>query len=404
MGKTAFGKKVKKNLLYIFAAILLLFVAVAFAVYAIGKIHTPVTTELALIYEEEAAVTINGILFRDESVITYENDGYLDYLVDDGERVGLNGTVANVYAGENEVLAEREIRELKEHLKNLESIASSGDVYVLGVDTIVKQITEGLCAIADCDGRAGFLSISEEVENLNDSITKKQVTTGGTVDFTQKISEIEEKIKTLEESVGKNPESIKAKQSGYFYRNCDGYENAVDMKTVANMTVSEYEAIKPKEVEANAIGKISDAYYWYYVFKADSETARNFKEGSTLYARFTLEKFKVVVASVNFEGDNALIVLRGDYAFKDIPRTAPLEVVLDTYEGIRVDDRAIRIVDGVTGVYVQMGYEVKFRKIAIAYQTEEFAIVPVSTKDGELKLYDSIIVKGEDLYDGKLLA
>ncbi len=404
-------KKLKRKIIYIAVATVLVIAVIFGVILAIGKIYNPVTTELALNYEVEKTVTVSGMIFRKETVVTTDKQGELDYLVGDGERVNKDGIIAKAYDTKEDVEAEREIRELTAKIENLRSIEASGDVYVLGVDTIMNQITAGLCDIASLDGRMNLgdtLSISQ---NLNDSITKKQLATGGSVDFSDKIGDLIQRIDELKNSIGSESKSVKANQAGYFYKACDGLERAVDIDNITAMTPAEFDAIGKTltEVPDNAVGKIADSYTWYYVFKTDGETARSFSEGNKLYGRFPMsgnEKFEIKVEKLNFEGEQVLVILKSDYAVTGIlpDRFDELEIVLDTFTGLRIDDRAIRIVDGVTGVFVQMGYEVKFRTIEIAYKTEEFSIVPPSTKDGELKLYDSVIVKGDDLYDGKLLS
>lgn len=403
------SKKLKRKIIYFAVATVLVIVGILCIIIAFDKIYNPVTTELALNYEVEKTVTVKGLILRKESVVTTENTGEFDYLVKDGERVNDGGIIAKTYKSEEDVAAEKEIRELTQKIENLRSIEASGNVYVLGVDTIMNQVSAGLCEIADLDGRRNLGDTLSVTQNLNDAITKKQLATGGSVDFNDKINDLIAKIDELKKRINSEPKSVWANKAGYFYKNCDGYEGVTDLSKIKEMTPAQFNEIKPNEVDANAIGKIADSYSWYYVFKTDTETARGFSEGSKLYARFPLsgnEKFEIKVEKLNFENDEVLVILKSEYAMQNTvsSRDEELEIVLDTFKGLRIEDRAIRVVDGVTGVFVQMGYEVKFRTIEIIYKTDDFSIVPPSQKDGELKLYDSVIVKGDDLYDGKLLS
>jgi hypothetical protein len=68
-----------------------------------------------------------------------------------------------------------------------------------------------------------------------------------------------------------------------------------------------------------------------------------------------------------------------------------------------VPQKAVRNINGQTGVYVLDRYVVRFRRISILGEENGMYICD-PTLEGEdcLKLYDSIIVEGRNLYDGKV--
>ena len=100
---------------------------------------------------------------------------------------------------------------------------------------------------------------------------------------------------------------------------------------------------------------------------------------------------------------------------------------MGTYTGLRVSKRAVHD-DYVTkttyddngkahkekkkvqGIYVLYGSEVQFKQISILYADEDYVICdtepdPSLLFNGEtVSLYDKVIVKGDDLYDGKVIA
>jgi len=82
------------------------------------------------------------------------------------------------------------------------------------------------------------------------------------------------------------------------------------------------------------------------------------------------------------------------------------EISLHTYQGIRIDRRALHIVNGQRGVYVKYGNLQRFLKITTLYENDSYILVPEDGKLGsanEVRLYDEIIVQGTNLEDGKLL-
>ena len=77
--------------------------------------------------------------------------------------------------------------------------------------------------------------------------------------------------------------------------------------------------------------------------------------------------------------------------------------------GFRIPTTALRVLDGIKGVYTLDGSTVKFKRIHIIQNdTDGYYVAscddvenaPGSNKYGYLKLYDSIIVSGKDLKHG----
>ena len=89
----------------------------------------------------------------------------------------------------------------------------------------------------------------------------------------------------------------------------------------------------------------------------------------------------------------ALSLLRKDQA----------KIILSSSTGLRVPKSAIHLNDeGETGVYSIFGANMTFKKIDVIFENETYALCSYHTgESGYLQLYDTIIVKGKDLYDNK---
>ena len=86
-------------------------------------------------------------------------------------------------------------------------------------------------------------------------------------------------------------------------------------------------------------------------------------------------------------------------------RSGPMSVVKNEYSGLKVSRKALRVVDTVKGVYVVNGMQLKFVPIEIIYSTDDFLICDKqSDKENYLKLYDKVVVKGKNVYDGKIIS
>jgi hypothetical protein len=86
-------------------------------------------------------------------------------------------------------------------------------------------------------------------------------------------------------------------------------------------------------------------------------------------------------------------------------RSGPMTVVKAEFSGLRVPRKALRVVDSVRGVYVLSGMQIKFVPVNIIYSNDSFIICEkVNENSGVLKLYDRVVVKGKNLYDGKIVS
>ena len=85
-------------------------------------------------------------------------------------------------------------------------------------------------------------------------------------------------------------------------------------------------------------------------------------------------------------------------------RNSKITIIKNEYKGLKISNKAIRVINGETGVFVVSGIEAKFVKTDVIYQDDEYAICELNTADEEkLRLYDEIIVKGKNVYDGKII-
>jgi len=402
-------KKIRVILVRILAALCLAALAVFIGLEVFIHSYNPVQTQTALTMEQEQFLTVQGKIFRDEEYVTYNGSGVLDYELADGERVASGGTVALCYQTEAEAEAGKRKKEIQAKIDNIRLTSSVNDYYVLDLDRIKDDITEALYDIVGVRGEEGTEALASAVDELCDNVTRKQAATGVSLDFSKKLASLQEQLNALDEEISSSPKNVKTSRSGYFFSACDGFENSVDTAKIAELTVSDFLALKKGEVPENAVGKLAVGFEWYYVFATDRATAQTFSEGGTVSLRFPVsgaEPFTASVRKVNYTGEEALVILKCTnmsqaYA---VMREQAVQIVTKKYVGLYVPDGAIRVIDGVQGVYVLIGVEVKFRRIDVLWSCEEYAVVKAcETGSGGLQLYDDIITKGNNLYDGKLI-
>ena len=86
-------------------------------------------------------------------------------------------------------------------------------------------------------------------------------------------------------------------------------------------------------------------------------------------------------------------------------RVAQCKLLMEDYTGIRIPTDSIRVADdGRVGVFILDGIVVKFKEIKQIISEEDYTLVEDTTDlNGYISLYDTVIVEGKDLYDGKII-
>ena len=82
-------------------------------------------------------------------------------------------------------------------------------------------------------------------------------------------------------------------------------------------------------------------------------------------------------------------------------RKGKVRVIKNTYKGLKVPMSAVRVKDGVTGVYTVNERVMKFKKADVLYNDGKYAILQAdTTNSGGLILYDEIVTEADEFADG----
>ena len=158
------------------------------------------------------------------------------------------------------------------------------------------------------------------------------------------------------------------------------------------------------------MGKIVSDYEWYIAAEVSINDSMNYKIGDSLEIHTSVKSspiLPVTVQKINISenGSKAVIVFSCNEMNTELAsmRSGPMTVVSKSYSGLKVPKKSLRVVDSKKGVYVVSGMQAKFVEIEIVYSNDNYMICKRNDADGSLKLYDRVVVKGRNLYDGKIV-
>ena len=449
-----FGKP--KDILKNIALLLLLLLVIVYAlVQILPSVTDRVKTQTALPVSMNDETAVMGYTFRSETVLTTDGGGTLVPAVRDGERVSVDQTIAYVYGSEAAADQQTELTAIDRRIEVLENSIDNGSLFAADLERIDKDTLTSLDTLyADmANGRLDNL-VSTEKDFLT-GINKHEsvVSDGGTL--VKELAELRSERSALAARISADSYAIRANTSGYYYSEADGCESIFLPSLTDTLTVESFRKLVSganASVPAGCCGKLVTDFAWYFVCVTTKEAAAWCDVGSYCTLRFPMEadatiKLELLRVARAADEDAALLVFRGNTAPENFSfrRTEEAYIVREKYAGLAVPKDAIRMVDGYKGVYILDGDIVRFRYIEEEFERDEYCIVkeslptlwfrPDGTQLSEeeikelvsaagtpeeaqrkeeekkqytrlypLSLYDSVIVSGKKLFDGKILA
>ncbi len=415
---------------YTAAAIILvlsiLIIDVAF--HLVSSISSDVETMPAKSGSFTEYITADAFIVRDEISVTADMTGNPRYYVDDGERVTVDDRLAGVYYYSS---GRDTISSLAAYERALSLLSSAISQRPDKITSLVEMKIEGAEADIALAIQKNNLTAARAKEDELKALLLCREILENTIDTSSAIKNLEEKIAALELSLGEPVVNVASESFGWFYSFTDGYEGLVGNLDVDSMSFEELAQLfslspiedseeqeeaasgdspDPDYKKPSVVGKIVENNRWYAVAVIDNSSARRLVRGkkyTALLDGVSLEiTFEKAVYGSNTE-EVAVILSSSEMPSTPISRISSLTLSLDSHEGIKVPTAAIVYNDGVSGVYIQRGFVVEFREISVIYREDSTVIVDTDPEvtSGKFKILsenDNIIVKGDDLYVGKI--
>lgn len=419
---------------------LLTVLVIAYVIYVICRASfTQVKTITAKETEVYNSISTQCYVIKDEEFINYDGSGVISYTVGDGEKVSVNQTVAGIFDSVSTAGNELEIRRLDAQIEALERLGTNADTISQTPDEIDKSINGGLIRASMALNSGDLELVNESADDVLYYINERQLVTGRSKDYSDRIKSLESKRDQLKKTSQKSKKyaDVKSKVAGYFVGSIDGYENLVPTSKLEEIMPADFteEKLKPKKISNNVIGKTVTGVTWYVACKVSAQDTLKIKNARSLKLDIPVvsnEKINVELYSINqkSKSDDAVIILSGTFMNSEMAaiRKGEFSIILQTYNGIYVPKSAVHDCElkrtaedkngkktvekkTVPGVYVKIGNEVTFKQINILFSGDDYVIsdadknAPVfSPEAGILQAYDEIITEGANLYDGKIIS
>ncbi len=422
----------KKIGFYILSALLAIALICYIVYHALDGFSTDISTVTAELVSNKSVISSKGYIFRDEEYLYSSYGGAAEYAVSDGEKVGIGKPVVTTYSDALSASVISEISGIEDKLKIIKKSEISSGALNTDTSTSDKKISSYymsiLSSIADGEYGSAVKSSADMLVQLN----RRQIITGDRDNFNDIKESLENKKLRLEAGLTGRSETVFAPSSGYFFAEIDGYEEIFTSEAAENLTLHSFFELTEKapknigDAERIPVGKIAKSFIWYIAIPMELSEANRLSVGTAYSAVFPYNNN----ASLTLKAEKLLSEIREDtavvlFSCGEMPesfsyiRSQSVEIELSESEGFRVPMSAVRVLDGVKGVYTLYGSIVEFKRIDILFDSDGYYMVsrndPLDAKSQEtgnetatkekpkyeyLELYDKIITKSKNLEHG----
>ena len=340
-------------------------------------------------------------------------------VVSDGEKVASGQSVANVYSSPSDAETRARIDEIDKNLKILRGSIIDQEYFSADIGKLEKDRNALLKSVQESKISGDFADCIGKKDELLVDMNKLQTAKSG-VDFGEKISALQRERELLLSGSSQDYIRVYAPAAGYYESSLDGYENIFTkelLDTLTSQALSDAMELPADKGLPDSAGKLITDSRWYAVCTVERVNSDPFSVGKRYTVRFPYS----YNTSVSMKLDRIISETDKDYDIlvfttNTMPegftyvRKQKMQIVSESFSGLKVPKEAMRIVDGIKGVYVLVGDKVIFKTAEDIYELDDSYIVEQSSAktDGEnenvydsLALYDSVITRGKDLFHGK---
>ena len=420
----------KTALKNVFLFLLMIFLVVYAGFQILPSFAQKIETQSALSVSVFDTNKTNGYIFRYEEPIGADAGGTPVTFVKDGERVSKGQHFANIYAASDYAELQEEIDTIDAKIDILQKSAVETNVYVTDISKTDAEINKHLGSVYSAVADGNLSNVRDDQNDMLVSMNKRNMIVDMTESYTNELNSLKAQKAVLESRIDTVSRKLIADTAGYYYGDTDGYENIFDPDVLDELTLEGFEqltSVQPDTFLKNgSYGKIITSFVWYVVCEAEKSNTSGYTEGYYYNLNFpefgeenlTMQLKKIIKTTTS---DKALLVFRGNTAPEEFTykRNQQVDIISEKYSGLAIPKGALRIVDGEQGVYILNGDIVRFRRVNIFFENDDYYIVSVrdpreeAVSDEEepseqgkypyIELYDSVIVKGKNLFDGKIV-
>ena len=387
----------------------------------------PFTTTYTYSYTLNDSIQTDGLIIRQEQVLS-GSDGIVDVTRGEGEKVGINQTVALIYRDDQARQAQEQQDALRLEITQLQYAMGQGES-VSSAAKLNDDILNAMVSLRAASTQQDFSDLEDQVLEVKGKVLRREYTYSddlNTDTLAARLQDLQTQYQTLRNQSYSAITQITAPTSGTFSTLVDGYEGLINPESARSLTPQALEDLLSQNPagDSAAVGKLISSDKWYFAAVVTQEEGERLEQSKSLTLRFAgdfTQDVPMTVEKVNQDGQGQAVVLLSSDRYLEqttLLRRETAELIFNSRTGLRVPKSALRMVTSTStdeetgettetntlGVYVVTAGRAEFKPVTILTEGDDFYVVQsVRTDKKALRAGDEVIVQATGLYDGQLL-
>jgi len=268
----------------------------------------------------EESDNANGLVIRDEKIISSSNSGILTPVKMEGERISKNTIVARIF-NDSVIETEKKISDIDDRIQrvireNENSVSYAklnftGDIKKIDADT--EQKIFELCRI---NREKNFEQIREMKDSINENIRKKAEISGEFGQASQYIKNLINEKKTLQNNMMTMKHNVVSQYSGVVSYSSDGLENVLVPEATKTLTITQLEdfqrQLEAKNAQKANVVRVVDNFKCYIcAVVTNKKKIPKIKVDDNVWLKFSTadeELIPAAVYNISIEKDGRALV------------------------------------------------------------------------------------------------
>lgn len=411
------GKKTRRKIegYQVFTVITFIIIAVYLLGYLFNFVTRPsVRVESVEMGSISVPATVNGLIIREESVVTSSREGSVVYYYTDKQRVAKGKVICAVEDSAKVEKIETEIENIDRSIIDIQKNRTDISLFSDDIKNIESEIESSFDDYAYkfmTGDISGVYVLKERVKNQIDTRTGIWV-----AENSQSLSSLQEERLNYETQLGENKAYVKNDKSGIISYSTDGFESVFTPETLGEITKENFKMTYDTEYirrsedvgEGDVLFKIVSSNTWYIAAFVDEDECATWTVGDEKELFTTVndeeKSIKVNVMSMTSVDKEVLVVFKTDKDILDFlgERLLSFKINEDKYEGFKIPNEAIveksflkipveSVIESVgeTGVIKRDNGTDTFVNVNVTKYDDEYAYV-LQSYEG-IKLGDTIV-------------
>lgn len=342
-----------------------------------------------------------GIFIRDEYIVENHEQSYVHIDITNGSRVKKGQDIAITYKQREFFEESIAISQLRDKLSVIDSVVTVTQAVSDSLKTAI-QINKNIAELNQNIDPNDLTTISYNLKEIEKLALKNEYSKLTKEQLVLEKANIENEILLKQTKISQDTSNITADLTGTFIATIDSFENIDDI------TIDTIEKIvdfgNQNFANNQQIGKIIISNEWQFACVVDTEDVGRITDAlkpRLIFENMPSSEILVTIDEIINEGEKSIVIFAGKATNETIlqMRSSNVQIILKSYNGIKIPKQSVVVSDGKLGVYTLSGAQTNFTEITPVFEKENYYVMNVESQatKNDIIIGDKIVINSSSL-------